>query len=673
MAKRTQSYGLNNPLQDVFPVPVVSDRAPTVNDTQYELGQQWVDQSASQIYGLATVTQGEAGWSLLGDAASDLSTLTGDAGGAISPMSGNINILGGAGLTVTGAASTLTITNDTPEVETLTGDTGGALSPTSGNINIVGGTGLSVAGSGSTLTATPDLITLTGDSGGGIPPDGSSTINIVGAGGLSVAGAGSTLTITNDTADVETLTGDTGGAISPTTGNINIVGGSGLTVAGSGSTLTITNDTEGGFPVTPYVVGSPGSGIGFSTIQLALNAANADMAGIVVVQPGTYTEDLTLFDGIHLIGLTLAAAGGGVIINGTHTPPPTGGVVLQNLRLVDAAAILSSAVAGSAHLIMSDVEVIITNGFMVNLVNWTGTLEFFNVNGRGGTNEGAVNNTGGAEILAFSSTLGAGTTVSMVTSGSFTCNSTEFVCPIDCQTGTVLELVNALFRETLTLSNNTIGNITSSSFKTGGNTSLTMSTSADIQLEDCVIDTGAGTAIGGAGAGTLNLTGINFTDVDVISASVTLSAGITSTGTFKTLDATTGLEISANTISAEGSATDIFLILSAKGANAVQVTSNLTLTTPGNQFRMEGGAVTDFIGRATLTAGTVTVANTGIASTDRIFITRAGVGASTSLGGLMTTIVPSTSFVITSVQLTSPGSTQTGDASTVDYIIIRQL
>jgi len=43
---------------------------------------------------------------------------------------------------------------------------------------------------------------------------------------------------------IETLTGNTGGAIPPTSGNINILGAGGITVGGSGNTLTVTGSTE---------------------------------------------------------------------------------------------------------------------------------------------------------------------------------------------------------------------------------------------------------------------------------------------------------------------------------------------------------------------------------------------------------------------------------------------
>jgi hypothetical protein len=44
------------------------------------------------------------------------------------------------------------------------------------------------------------------------------------------------------TVALQTLTGNTGGAISPTAGNINVVGSGELEVAGAGSTLTISNN-----------------------------------------------------------------------------------------------------------------------------------------------------------------------------------------------------------------------------------------------------------------------------------------------------------------------------------------------------------------------------------------------------------------------------------------------
>jgi len=85
---------------------------------------------------------------------------------------------------------------------------------------------------------------------------------------------------------------------------------------------------------------------------------------------------------------------------------------------------------------------------------------------------------------------------------------------------------------------------------------------------------------------------------------------------------------------------------------------------------MNGGAVTDFIGRATLVAGTVTVANTNIAAGDRIFVTRSALNGSPALGFPITTISAGASFTIASYS--AAGAAVVTDVSTFDYVIVRQ-
>ena len=645
MVRFNSAAGLDNPLQSIFPKPIVATRAPTTSDTNYAIGQTWVVTSANQAYTLTSVSAGSANWSLASPGSSD----------------------------------------------------------------------------------------------------------------------------------VDTLTGDSGGALSPTAGNINILGGDGLTVAGSGSTLTINRDAEGGYPVTPYVVGASGDA-GYTTVQAAVNAANAAGSGIVVVQPGTYTEDLTLYDGIHVMGLTFADAGGGAIISGTHTPPTSGGFVFRNVRLISPTAIFSSVAAGTAHLIISDADVRVTNGFMFNLVNWTGKLEIWDVNATGGTNDGAVNNTGGSEIAVYASAIGAGTGQTMVTGGLFDCNAIEVLCPIDCQTGTTLALDNCVAFSPVTFSNDTEGSINLSSFSGGASAAITMSSSGNIAISSSVIDSSNTPAIAGAGAGTLSLQDISFLDDSTISTSLTLGGGNTKGLAFETLAADAGLTISGNDIDADGTDTNISITVSPKGTgnfivdggdiqatagdiiatrssagadvtvestnsdntNAASrggfeaavggtsagdpyvnflisggqtftmgidnsstnddfvisdnatlgtndrlvidgstgntsITGNLLLPTAATQLQVEGGAVTDFIGTATLVAGTVTIANTNIAATDRVFIQRQDVNGSTAVGELTYSITASTSFTVTSVQPATPGSTETNDTSIIMYWIVRQL
>jgi hypothetical protein len=95
-------------------------------------------------------------------------------------------------------------------------------------------------------------------------------------------------------------------------------------------------------------------------------------------------------------------------------------------------------------------------------------------------------------------------------------------------------------------------------------------------------------------------------------------------------------------------------------------------TSTHDRIDVTGGAATDFIGQATLVAGTVTVANTSIAATDRIFLSRSALNGSTAIGMPVTAISAATSFTITSVDPATPANTETNDVSTFDYFIVRQ-
>jgi pectin methylesterase-like acyl-CoA thioesterase len=109
---------------------------------------------------------------------------------------------------------------------------------------------------------------------------------------------------TSPAADIETLTGNTGGAVSPTgsPGNINILGTDGVLVSGNAGTHTLSISQTF---TTKYVVGATNSN--YTTITSAIAAAVADGASLttpktVYVQPGTYNENLTVPSGIIIVG-----------------------------------------------------------------------------------------------------------------------------------------------------------------------------------------------------------------------------------------------------------------------------------------------------------------------------------------------------------------------------------
>lgn len=124
------------------------------------------------------------------------------------------------------------------------------------------------------------------------------------------------------------------------------------------------------------------------------------------------------------------------------------------------------------------------------------------------------------------------------------------------------------------------------------------------------------------------------------------------------------------TLDAPGSVTAA-TTLTATAGDITATAGNVVINGAGNMLQIKSGAVTDFIGTGTLVSGTVTIANTNIATGDVILITRTAANASTTLGILTYTISAATSFTVTSLILGTPGSTQTGDLSSFAYVIVR--
>lgn len=132
--------------------------------------------------------------------------------------------------------------------ETLTGNTGGPVPPTGNNINVVGdGTTVTVAGTPATstllITLGGDVATLyTEDSGTATPALGN--LNVLGGTGVATVGAGSTITINADATVPLQFTTNSGIAV-PAANNLNVLGSGVVTTSGAGSTITITSSGTG--------------------------------------------------------------------------------------------------------------------------------------------------------------------------------------------------------------------------------------------------------------------------------------------------------------------------------------------------------------------------------------------------------------------------------------------
>lgn len=255
-------------------------------------------------------------------------------------------------------------------VETLTGNSGGAVGPSANNINTIGAGSITIVGNPGTNTLTAQLTGLTNHAilvGAGsstitnIGPlingqllIGSTGIDPVGATltagtGISITNAAGSITIAaNGSTVLETLTGNTGGAISPTTGNINTLGTGSITIAGTGSTLTtqLTGLTNHNVLI----------GAGTATIT---NVAPSATSGIPLISQGSTTDPL--------FGTALVVGGGtgvssfnidGVVISNTTTTGSLSALTLANGQLV----IGSTSATPVASTLTAGAGINITNG-----------------------------------------------------------------------------------------------------------------------------------------------------------------------------------------------------------------------------------------------------------------------------------------------------------------------
>jgi len=569
MAKRTSAYGLNNPLQDVFPVPVIAQRAPTANDINYELGQTWVNRLNNQIYGLANVAAGAATWSILGPGSSDVDTISGDSGGPLSPAGGNIALAGGTNLTTVGAGSTIT-TNMDAAITLATSVT----SP------------LYTAGAGVPLALTVPV----GQDGNIVLGD------AAGANKLSIQ--------TSAAAEIASIDSAGKGTFAA------------LTAAGT----VLLNDSN-----------NANSSINTGTSTGTVSVGNALAGAVTVTSGGT----------IGLVGTTAVNAS-----NNANTSINTG---------------TSTGTVGIGNSLAGAVTV--TSGSTIGLVGTTAVNASNNANTtiNTGTSTGTVgigNSLAGAVTITSSGTIGlVGTTAVNASNNANTAINTGT------STGTV-GIGNSLAGAITVTSSSTIGlvgttaindsNNANSSINTGTSTgtvsvgnaaagAITADTAAGISLDAA---TASNFTVTGAAADlTLSSSGgsVNVTATEAVSDAIVINAS----------DAAGGVQLRA-------------------GTAGTQVFGNLLLSNVATQIQMNGGAVTDFIGQATLATGTVTVANTNIAAGDRIFLTRSALNGSTALGELVSVITPATNFVISSVSVADATTVIAGDASIVDYVIVRQ-
>jgi hypothetical protein len=389
---------------------------------------------------------------------------------------------------------------------------------------------------------------LTGDVGLAVTSDALDNINIVGGAGVTTTGDPATNTVTvaltGGGLAIDSITGDSGDVVAPDAlGNVNYLGNSGTYLNGIAFTGDLLNNTitaKNLRNITSYVVDPVAGETEYTTIQSALDAANAAGGNATVyVRNGTYTEDLTFYDGINLVGASGLGDEGQVEIIGKHTPPATGNLVVRNFKLTSATDIFSSTDAGTSHLVVIDAALAITDGYLFNLANWTATgiLECFDINSASSSTEnGGVYNTGGCQVYIYNAGVGFGSTKTMTLSGTTEIFGSDVLCPISFQGTGSSNIDGGLFNSKFTTSDTHTLGIYNARNETGAVQAITHNSGSTLILSSTTINSSNNPAIGGTG--TIEVTGVDFVDNSSFAATLTVTGGKSISGSAKLLDRT---------------------------------------------------------------------------------------------------------------------------------------
>jgi hypothetical protein len=639
----------------------------------------------------------DAIWILAGPGDSEVDTLQGDSGGAIAPTAGNIVMTGGTNITTVGTAGPGTITFNLDGAITL------ATSVTSALYTTAAGTDLLI-----TAVTGQDIVLKMGDAGG--------------ANKVSFT----------DSADVEVFSVDSDGALTfsslVVTGAFTQSGGTASlnasstfnTVINSGTssgTVTIGNSVAGAITI------DSGAGISldaaaasnFTTAGAGIDIDIISGAGRVIVTAGEDAADAIYLHADAGVSETIRLhSDQGTGVASVHLESDVGGVTLTS-GLASADAINLSATAGGVD---------IDGALQVNIASSQNAADAVRINASAGgididaagaagediTIDNAAGSIvitaaeaaadalvinasgGGIDITAATNDLDiVATAASANLSGgeadaaAVRINASNAGGGMDIDAGTLgiaIDSTGAISIDAAAASNFSVSGA-GIDLNFASSAGRIIATSGEDAADSIYLHADAGSSE------TIRLhsdQGTGVASVALVSdvGGVTLTSGLASADAINLSASAGGVDIDGaleiNIASSQVAATAVNIVASdaaggitmTAGTGNVNVAGNFALTSVATQMIMNGGAVTDFIGQATLVNGEITVSNTNIATTDRIFVGRSAINASTALGMPLTTIVNSTSFKIEAKSLVTPANDETGDQSTFDYVIIRQ-
>ena len=734
MVKLTEGYGLESPIERRYPLPIVAQRAPGANDKNFIPGQLWVDIPGNTMYSFIKAPAGVAIWSLLGPGASDVDTINN-----LSPIAGNINILGGLNISDSNGGNTVTLNLDS--TITLAGFIASPLYT-------------STAASPLNLEAPPgeNVIMKLGDAAGVNKLSLTNNLNV------EVFSVNSTGTISFSGLTINGAFTQTGGIVSLSEDNsafaVGIANGTtarAVSIASSAAAHTVSIGSATGAASLDLQAGTGNFTLtGAATTEMTIG--QADQTGKITLGSSTAGNVVDINSGIttgaQTTNINAGATGGDSEVNiltGTGTAGQCGVFIGTNPQVVgidighiapsmarviniasrDAAQddtfnLMAGAPSAGNQTVNIMTGTATGGGQVLNLGTGT-SIKLINIGGFGSTNtiEGTTSINGGtsldtttignnisggpvliesiAGVQLFGDTFsrftvqGANDLLLSSASGSVRIEAGEGAADaillqanslgsgIDCQAGSAGFDVGSIGPITLN------GAVASSFSVTGGAQDLTLSSAGGRVILNGEEATGGAieifSTLGGFEVDVALQVNMDSTQSAANAVSITASGGGIVIGA-EINDLALSSNLASVSLTSGEAVTDAIALTASDAASGITLTTgtsgvrvigaDMKLVSAAKQLQVTGGAATDFIGQAVLVNGQVTVANTNIAASDRIFVTHSAVNASTAVGILLTTIIPTTSFTIESKK-TDLSADETGDQSTIDYFIVREI
>lgn len=288
------------------------------------------------------------------------------------------------------------------------------------------------------------------------------------------------------------------------------------------STVTGARQITVVFAPGAHVVNSVITTLGATQPTATITRSSSASGELILVRygSGNYAESLVLPSDITILGtLEDSSSSVPVLITGTHTPPASGLCAFVNLKLTSAAAILSSAAAGSTSLYFKNCRFNITNGFVANVTAWTGAINFIDCTSSS-LDDGIVNNATGTAVIDFvNSEIGGGGQL-LTSGGSISGRDSVISCKSNL-VGACTLTYRDVYSQGITFNATSAATFTGGKISGAGVASITQSSTGTIGLVNVAIDSNNNPAIAGAGAGVISLAGVPFLNNTTIAGTLT--------------------------------------------------------------------------------------------------------------------------------------------------------